>query len=457
MEVPASSSPSFDAVFSWHRTGHQDGASFLANYTITDVLTVSDSVLVLAATHVNLSSVELAIKIVANADDALEEQKIHHLLTQLDAAKTREMAAKKAAKSRDAAQMFEANPADAAGFEAALEQSYQDPQIYTVVPLYDFANQQERLVDVLASAPHYDIWKTRNVPLGMLVMRRTSGSLESLLKNKSVSEKVGILLSVMRQICAQLYALAPMKFTHGDVHAGNVGYFSNGTGSKPRYYQLNTGEYVTIDRDQPQIVLYDYGYSTLDTKDATGTEFRIGPSRAQLSGRFPPPFNVPSQLYSPMIDAFRLTQLLLHQMALAVTLESDILSWIFIGSTIRDVNQLANGCLTVLRRIGVNYNSNETYRALKKFAESLSMSTLVLAKIERRAKAVAEKLSDPRVRNSLWPLVYMDAWEKSTGQTLFREMLEASGSISKAAPSGTNVTMPAIIGKGRIVYGKPHG
>lgn len=462
--VPLSSAP----LFEWHRRPEIAG-SLLSEYEIESVAVVQTSktapktlrTMVLYAHHKSHPTLPLAIKIspVTNderRDTFVHEQQIHYLLSQIDSPGVRQAAVSKTTGLFRADETAQHEP-------AVLRSMLQDINNFSIVPLYDYVIHKEPLnIGRVEGYAHYEAIDAYNGEASFLVMRRLDGLLyHAVRKERQLVECARQLYYAIMQVCSVLHLLLPIRFTHGDIHLGNLGVRTEP--QKPHHYTITQKIVMRVPRDVHKVVLIDFDNSSAVMTDATNKRFDMRPSQDALNRRFADhPILRPAQTFSPMVDVFRLVENALFLLAIQIT---DPRSSDDRFSALEIVGKFGTVCETALTRLpdGPLKELPEFVRLLA-FATALKADPISLEAVRTAARAlivaesiIADKPDELRPQNSMWWRVYAatpDVLEKTAEQLMPWDVLRLYPATTSAEAESVDLTLNCVIGRG-IVY-RPH-
>ena len=447
--VPASSAP----VFRWHESVPISG-SLLSDYDISEVIDVSVEpnnqlrTLVLAAKNKAAPNINVAIKITPIYDDArksdfVREQQLHYLLTQVDTPAVRQ----RAVKPRETGD-FRAKGTE---WEKDVVKSLLDGGVFSIVPLYDFVIKRF-IIDDVPAVRGYDPLHTVATPAvyaSFLVLRRLTGTFESTITDAvTLPEVARRIYYAIKQICAILHLLLPIRFTHGDIHPRNIGVAeSSGTN---RHYRLTAGRYATVPKEIPHIVLLDFDNCSAFMTDATKTVFDMRPTQESLDRRFGEHVKLtPEQSFSPMVDVFRLVQNMALLLALRISQagEGDVINLRMEAIT----QQLARVLEVGTTRLPVSILRSEPYAGLRDFVNLLKSDGGTAAQLKAGASTLARGMAQ---QQTLWWKLYGETprtVEETTAMLMPWDVLDAFPAEDRPlSDDSTDMTLYQIYKAGKI-------
>lgn len=277
--------------------------------------------LVLRVRHLNdKDNTPLVAKIVFESRFLLEQDMtreflVHYFLTQNDATAVRAAAAR----HTDGDGLFVVG-SDPVEEHRQVRQAIWDTTVHNVVPLLDFwigpFMKGDLRVDPGASEP--ELSPLQKVPkttyhVAVSIQRPFTGTLRDHLFKVPLNQLAYQTRWVLGIVMLQLHSLMAIGFSHGDLHAQNIGV---ATGTGPRHYKhiVSAGN-LNVPVDVPQPMLFDFGFSHASFVDARGVRRVYSPSSTLMGARIGARVEIDDYLMSPTFDIFRLCLSLLQIIA----------------------------------------------------------------------------------------------------------------------------------------------
>jgi hypothetical protein len=435
--------------------------SLLAEYEIDAVAQVSTDTdrrrlrtLVLYARHRDSAELSVAIKITpitheVRRDDFVREQQIHYLLTQMDAAAVRQAASRKPRTP----EWFTADERDPLAHEDAVARSVIAGDVFNVVPLYDFVIQyfDGRGIPLVSGYEQLAGVDFGRGDAAITVQRKIDGTLKSLLGGSgsalaSTTTSLYVVVRSLRyaivQICCILHVLLAIGFTHGDVHAGNVGYV---TTTARRHYKLAQNKVFAIPDTVPSMMLIDFDRSRAEMSDATGKRFVMIPSAASLRARFGRVVDVtPAQSFSPMVDVFRLVHSAIVLFAQFVSNGSVSVAP---ARSTEDFPVLVDLFRAGISNLPDSITRISAYETVRDFVDVLAVGA------DDKVNPLADKINGDSAQGELWYRLYSATPQERDETTKFLMPWDvlARASPSASEPSDSrDMTLAPLYDKGKV-------
>lgn len=450
------------AVFNWHLRPVSSGR-LLEDYDIESVRSASGELpdridlrtVVIFCVHKRMRNLPLAIKIspVRNAerrDTFVREQQIHYLLTQIDSAAVR----RAATSDVDNAELFRARGIEYA--QQITDSLIANNNNFSIIPLYDYSIHPEPFN--VGLVPGHQLLQAVQWPAdsdySFLVERRFRALMHELISAETLLVRnTEMLYHTISEVCCILHLLLPIRFTHGDIHLGNLG-AEPGLG-RPRHFRIADNIVIRVPPDTPRAVLIDFDNSSALMTDATGAVFDMRPSQASLDRRFAGHVRLtPEQTFSPLVDVFRLVESAMFLLATRI-FELQTITDGFVEAPVR--REFGRVCLAALLRLpaGPAVASDE-YTRLMRFATTLASEGI--ASFDDIRTAAGQIMQAPgKPQQSLWWLLYASTptdIHETISYLMPWDVLRLYTRFSEPDTDSVDFTLYCITGPGRVY--RPH-
>lgn len=332
---------------------------------------------------------------VVTEDDILREISVHYFLTQNDAEAVR----KAARDHKEGDGLFVvSDPPDADNKN--VRDAIRKGKTHNIVPLLDYWMGDFARKDLRPwSADAFGVGLLNDIPerspfrVGVLIQDRFKITLFDHLTDVRPGALIRHTYWLLLVIMCQLHPLLALRFSHGDLHAKNVGIVEN---PGERHYVVGTtNQVLNVPQDVPQPMLFDFGFSHMQITDAAGRQRVYRPSNSLTRARVRQSNAAEDYTFSPSFDLFRSCQSFAQLLAArvrAINNDNDIQT--ILNSP--DLHSLRDGLKFGLGQGGLSSAED----ALFGFVDSLTKTDNV-DKIKTAASKLASRENE-KAQDELW-------------------------------------------------------